>query len=347
MASAASASQSTSQPEGPPPFPFSLEEEDAVIQARVLANEQLGLKKVVKKFHQYTAIALAPLGSQSKQPDTTTEDAREAFLVELANFHLTLKKSVMACEAEIRQIEEYQKEKQRIDVESQNLRGQIEQLKTSLEEAQVLRRQKIEYDQVAEKINKLQTREQLEESIQALENEMQDIQAEHDKQTRLVQAQKATLADVISDINTLRLMGKEPNTSRTASPTPDAMNESQLETAISQDDPMSGKPEREDGEDVESSNETSLNPAAKSFNPSRMGTPLVTPAQRMLSMAALPNSGAPSPTSMLEDDIEMGEVAEEPKELKEPVKSKRKVREELEEGEASDSSSELSELPDD
>jgi THO complex subunit 7 len=45
----------------------------------------------------------------------------------------------------------------------------------------------------------------------------------------------------------------------------------------------------------------------------------------------------------LEDDIEMGEVAEVPK-----VKAKKKVRdEELEEGEASDSSSALSDPPDD
>ncbi|KZT29352.1 hypothetical protein NEOLEDRAFT_1153890 [Neolentinus lepideus HHB14362 ss-1] len=324
---------------------LTVDEEDAIIHARITTDER-GLKRLLKRFHNYTTVAHPHLDLESKPATTTAtaEDAREAFLVELANFHLTLKKSMMICEAEARQVEEYQKEKQRIEVEHQNLRGQIEQLKTSLEEAQMLRRQKIEYDQIAEKINKLQTREQLEESIQALEDEMAEIQVEHDKQTRLVQAQKASLAAVISDINTLRLMGKEPNTSRTASPTPDTMDESVLETATSQDDEMSGKPEREEGENVESSIESPLNPAAKSFAPSRTGTPLVTPAQRMLSKAMASSSDAPSPMPTSEDDIEMGEVAEEPKDVN---KGKRKVREELEEGEASDSSSELSELPDD
>lgn len=41
------------------------------------------------------------------------------------------------------------------------LREEIEQLKTGLEQAQMERRRKIEYDQVAEKINTLPTREEL------------------------------------------------------------------------------------------------------------------------------------------------------------------------------------------
>lgn len=44
-----------------------------------------------------------------------------------------------------------------------------------------------------------------------------------------------------------------------------------------------------------------------------------------------------------DDDIEMGELAEEPGEVKSP---KKKVREELEEGEASDGSSPLSTVSD-
>jgi THO complex subunit 7 len=42
-----------------------------------------------------------------------------------------------------------------------SLRGQIDQLKTSLEHAQVVRKRKIEYDAVAEKINALPTRDEL------------------------------------------------------------------------------------------------------------------------------------------------------------------------------------------
>lgn len=42
------------------------------------------------------------------------DDARDAFLLELAGFQLSLKKSLMVCEAEARQVEEYQRERQRI-----------------------------------------------------------------------------------------------------------------------------------------------------------------------------------------------------------------------------------------
>ena len=51
-----------------------------------------------------------------------------------------------------------------VDAEDEHgkLRGQIEQLKTSLEHAQMVRRRKIEYDTVTEKVNTLPSREELE-----------------------------------------------------------------------------------------------------------------------------------------------------------------------------------------
>lgn len=49
-----------------------------------------------------------------------------------------------------------------VEDERGSLVGQIEQLKTSLEHAQMERRQKIEYDLVAEKINTLPSRQELE-----------------------------------------------------------------------------------------------------------------------------------------------------------------------------------------
>jgi THO complex subunit 7 len=66
---------------------------------------------VAKKFYSYTSVAYnadAPVDS------TSIDDARETFLVELASFHLSMKKSLMVCEAEARQIEEYQRERERI-----------------------------------------------------------------------------------------------------------------------------------------------------------------------------------------------------------------------------------------
>lgn len=48
------------------------------------------------------------------------------------------------------------------DNEHETLKTQIEELKLALEHAQMLRRRKIEYDVVAERINTLPSREELE-----------------------------------------------------------------------------------------------------------------------------------------------------------------------------------------
>lgn len=69
----------------------------------------------MKKFINYTTIAYPQTDPTSTaQPNTAIDDAREAFLLELSSFGLQLKKVVMVCEAESRQVEEYYREKQRI-----------------------------------------------------------------------------------------------------------------------------------------------------------------------------------------------------------------------------------------
>lgn len=67
---------------------------------------------MTKKFHNYASVAYNPVVPPSVA--TSVDDARDAFLVELASFHLSLKKSLMVCEAEARQVEEYQRERERI-----------------------------------------------------------------------------------------------------------------------------------------------------------------------------------------------------------------------------------------
>jgi len=113
--------------------------------------------------------------------------------------------------------------------------------------------------------------------------------------------------------------------------------------------------ETEEGEkrqgDGQSSDDVplSLNPRARVFVPSRDSTPVVQPF-RLTRLHSNPTGSAPSstpprhPQPKSDDDIEMGELAEEPEPLR--VK-KRPRREDLEEGEASDESSELSDPPDD
>ncbi|KAI0677234.1 Tho complex subunit 7-domain-containing protein [Trametes maxima] len=348
------APQSTAGQEYVPP-PLSVQQEDAIIHTRI-TNDEKALRRVTRKFHTYSSVAYPSLAPPTPSNSSSVDDARDAFLLELASFQLSLKKSLMVCEAEARQVEEYQRERERTANERSRLRDQIEELKTTLELAQLERKRKIEYDVIAEKVNTLPSRNELEQSIQALENDMAAIRAEHENQNRTLHAQKAALDTVIHDINILRLMGKDAEESSSATPAP--------ETQPGEDVEMDGTPSvrtreesgelreeaisraantsRKAAEDVHESDEdiplskALLNPAARSFIPkSRTSTP---------SLLASGSTPAVPPKGSEEDDIEMGEIGEEPKD----ARGRRKIRlEELEEGEASDESSELSEPPDD
>ncbi|KAJ7068425.1 Tho complex subunit 7-domain-containing protein, partial [Mycena amicta] len=287
---------------------------DQIILARI-TNDERPLRRVIKKLYNYTALAHPPIVPQIPAPGSSTpapsaDDAREAFLVELASFRLMLRKSVMICEAEARQVEEYQREKERIDLEHGTLRGRIEQLKTGLEHEQMLRRRKIEYDFVAEKVNSLPSREELELSIQALENDMSTIRAEHEAQDRSILAQTISLDQIIKNLEALRSLGRGDQEIAAGadmtprdSPGPEGSGDAptavpEVETAVPE------KMEVEEGEE-------------ESVGPSKED-----------------GEG--------DDDIEMGEVEE-------PKKGKKKREEELEEGEASDGSdlsSVLSDVPD-
>ncbi len=86
---------------------------DALIHTRI-TNDERPLRRTTKKFHVYTSVAYPPIVPPPPWTTTSVEEAREAFLVELASFQLLLKKSVLVCEAEARQVEEYQRERERI-----------------------------------------------------------------------------------------------------------------------------------------------------------------------------------------------------------------------------------------
>lgn len=295
--------------------PLGAEEEDHIILARI-TNDERPLRRVIKKFHNYISLSHPPIvpGSNGFPTASSVDDAREAFLVELATFQLSLKKSAMICEAEARQVDEYQRERKRIDNEHETLKGQIEELKIALEHAQMARRRKIEYDSVTEKVNTIPSREELEQTIQSLENDMAAIRAEHETQNRTLQGHKSALDGIIAELSSLRFMGKEQATTESlpATPAPEGLD------AIVTDGFV---------EEVEISN------SAGKVEESREGD-----EKQSLESVSDPAVGE----GIVEDDIEMGEVEEDPRE-----KGRKKLREELEEGEASDASSELSEPPDD
>ena len=94
---------------------------DQIIFARI-TNDERPLRRVIKKFHGYTSLSHPPIVPPiTPSGSSSVEDAREAFLVDLASFQLLMKKSAMICEAEARQVEEYQRERRRLGERVYNL----------------------------------------------------------------------------------------------------------------------------------------------------------------------------------------------------------------------------------
>jgi len=87
---------------------------DALVQLRILSDER-ALRKVVRKFYTF-AFAVAPGSADNEQTgaEMSLEEAREQLLAEIATFNMHLQKSALICQAEARQVMEYEKEKERI-----------------------------------------------------------------------------------------------------------------------------------------------------------------------------------------------------------------------------------------
>jgi THO complex subunit 7 len=140
---------------------------------------------------------------------------------------------------------------------------------------------------------------------------MATIRGEHDTQDKTLLAQKAALDAIVTDLVSLRFIGKDKD----AASVPNSPGEAQTLD-------LPDAPEGLEQSDSMVTTTTIERAGSEGGNGES-------------STYRIPEEGA------VEDDIEMGEVEEEPK-------SKKKAREEeLEEGEASDESSELSEPPDD
>lgn len=150
---------------------------------------------------------------------------------------------------------------------------------------------------------------------------MAAIRSENETQERTIQGHKSALDGIVAELSSLRLLGRDKDAvsevpSTRATPAPDAIG------GVTTDAHTDGSTR---------ANSAIPTPSARDDVEEEK-----TPAEPELQKA----------TEVLDDDIEMGEVEEDPKE-KEAAAKKKPMAEELEEGETFDGSSELSEPPDD
>ncbi|KAG8742257.1 hypothetical protein FRC10_001744 [Ceratobasidium sp. 414] len=309
-----------------PPLPLPTpEQEEAIIHARVHTDDR-AIRRLMKRLQSYLALHFAYISYQNDTDPslatlvglTEVDNARDEFLVELASFRLSIQKATLVLGAEARQVQQYNSEIESITREHDATRLDLDNLRLTLEQEQIFRKRKQEYDVVAEKVNDFP-------DITALEDELSTIRAAREDHNENLAARRAVLDTLVNQIQALRLMGKQHDST-------DPAASASASTSVP----------------PESATSHALNPAARSFVPLRSAGNTPTPGPG----TPLPLSSVTNKTEG-DDDIEMGEVPEEAEagEVEDVEKwgkrsrsKSRKPDEEMEEGEASDASSELTAL---
>ncbi|KAG8814634.1 hypothetical protein FRC17_001034 [Serendipita sp. 399] len=329
--------------------PLTQEEVDQLIDTRLSLEDRTLIRKVTNKWRTHL------------REDTRDAESGEKFLLELEGFALAYRKNSIIVKAEQRQVIEYQESKSRLEQEVLAVLEEIERLKITLEESQELRRRKIAYDEIADKINELSSREEQERQITTLQAEIAAIKEEHEADRKIKEDRRAGVMELNRVLDLLRIVGKGAEAVVLDSDTlvPETMDvdmgASQLTVIV--DGEMEEGEEREipQGSSASTIEAHKLNPSAQEFRPRQSTSSIL--RSRVLRgdydvsspRTGSPAPAAPSPASNMErrdEDVEMGEVIESPKAPPEnsrpnpsPLPISRDPSDELEEGEASESSS--------
>ncbi|KAG8748966.1 hypothetical protein FRC12_013700 [Ceratobasidium sp. 428] len=144
------------------------EQEDAIINARVHTDDK-AIRRLMKRLQSYLALRLAYTSYQNDTDPslatlvglTEVDNARDEFLVELASFRLSIQKATLVLGAEARQVQQYNSEVESIAREHDATRLDLDNLRLTLEQEQMFRKRKQEYDVVAEKVNDFPSRAEL------------------------------------------------------------------------------------------------------------------------------------------------------------------------------------------
>jgi THO complex subunit 7 len=203
-------------------------------------------------------------------------------------------------------------------------------------------------------------------SIASIQEEIVAIQTEREHKAKMMLARKAALDQIVSSLEALRQMDKEPDI-QVVNDVPMEANAGEEEEGQQREDREDDRRDRErereardreeDGDEAEETQvaDTMLNPGAKPFLPRSTLDRLRDADHGSPSTSVPPSSeSSPGPHKPEEgeegeehEDVEMGEVSETTSQTQPPINGriKRRQKEELEEGEASDGSSALTEPP--
>jgi hypothetical protein len=155
-------------------------------KARLLNVEEKPFRRVAKRVASVSSLASSFLGpnhssdSQKAAPNDT-EQLKEDFTLDFAAFDSSITRLQFLLDANARERERYQADKQRIMAECQSVRDNNAQLREQLESARATLAQRKKFDELAEKITSnrmLRPREDQVVNLAKLEEECRELERE-------------------------------------------------------------------------------------------------------------------------------------------------------------------------
>ncbi|PWN89698.1 hypothetical protein FA10DRAFT_303004 [Acaromyces ingoldii] len=176
-----------------PPTPLTVDEQDAVLRARLALNER-SLRALLKRLPP----ALALAGDEG-------DAARASLRLDVESYATGLRRLRGVSSRTTRdEVRLYTGEVQRMEAEHEQTKRDIELLKHELAAVQQERKNKLEYDALASEIKRYDARGQLQTSLEGLERDIEELEGERVKYDEVMARSQARFGSIEEQLQALR-----------------------------------------------------------------------------------------------------------------------------------------------
>ncbi|KAJ3097316.1 hypothetical protein HK100_005385 [Physocladia obscura] len=187
--------------------------EEAIIRVR-LATDQRPLKKLVRRF-----VSLKRAAETSQSPETR-QLLLSAFLTDLALYEVNiLTKQSHIQRMNVAQQNDFREDLDSVKNEIEQTRTDIGTLKDELENEKSRRAHMLEYDIVAKKCIEIQSREESERNMAALQQEIESLNMQKQKIQEALDYRKLLFKNVVNALHTMKEAIENTDTSSFSSNT--------------------------------------------------------------------------------------------------------------------------------
>ncbi|KAJ3133049.1 hypothetical protein HK101_004499 [Irineochytrium annulatum] len=171
--------------------------EDTILKNRLLFDTR-PLKKCIRRFQTFKRLV------EVGRDETAWRPQLDQFLVDLETFQYGLVKHQLVHDMNRRELDNYKAEQRKIEQDITRTTQEIEELKGDLEAEQVVRKNKLQYDEIAKDINKLPSRARSIENAKVLKNDIRVLEAEKRRLLAAMDLRRNMFATVMQALNTMK-----------------------------------------------------------------------------------------------------------------------------------------------